>query len=65
MKDFINKKIIKEFMEENKLSKNKFCKLCGISVSTFNRIISNGNFRLSALFKIARVMDVQLYMLCV
>ena len=50
------------FMNENNISKSKFCKMCKISYSTFLKILeSKSNFRISALFKIARVLNLQVY----
>ena len=55
-------KIIENFMLENKISKTKFCKLCKISIRTLNKIMSNNDdFRIIALFKIARVIKVQVH----
>ncbi len=64
MKNTINAKIIKNFILENKISKTKFCKMCKISPSTLNKIISNDdNFKIIALFKIAKVIKIQVYMM--
>ena len=62
MKKTIKTEIIENFMLENKLSKTKFCKMCKISPSTLNKIMTNDdNFGIIALFKIARVIKVQVY----
>lgn len=62
MKKIIKIGIIKNFITENKISKTKFCKMCKISPSTLNKILANGeNFRIIALFKIAKVLKVQVY----
>ena len=64
MKNTINAKIIKNFILENKISKTKFCKMCKISPSTLNKIISNDdNFKIIALFKISKVIKIQVYMM--
>ena len=62
MKNTIKTEIIENFMLENKISKTKFCKMCKISPSTLNKIMTNDdNFGIIALFKIARVIKVQVY----
>ena len=62
MKNTIKTEIIENFMLENKISKTKFCKMCKISPSTLNKIMTNDdNFGIIALFKIARVVKVQVY----
>lgn len=62
MKNTIKTEIIEKYMNENKLSKTKFCKMCKISPSTLNKIMTNDdNFGIIALFKIARVIKVQVY----
>lgn len=62
MKNTIKTELIKNFIKENKLSKSKFCEMCKISQSTLNKIMtSNENFRIIALFKIARVLKIQVY----
>ena len=63
MDNLINTELIKSYMKENNLSKAKFCKICKISPSTFNKIMNNGNFKLIALFKIARVLNVYVHQL--
>lgn len=57
----INTKLIEEYIKKNNLSKIKFCKQCKISYSTLLRILNNGDFKIIALFKIARVMNVKVY----
>ena len=62
MKNTIKTEIIEKYMNENKLSKTKFCKMCKISPSTLNKIMTNDDkFGIIALFKIARVIKVQVY----
>lgn len=64
MKNKINVDMIKNYLTENKLSNTAFCKVCKISPSTLNKIISNkDNFRIIALLKIARVIKVQVHQL--
>ena len=58
MKKIIKTEIIEKYLKENKISKTKFCKMCEISVSTFNLAMdNNGNFGIIALCKMARVMN--------
>lgn len=62
MKNTIKTVLIENFIKDNNLSKSKFCKMCKISQSTLNKIMtSNENFRIIALFKIARVLKIQVY----
>lgn len=62
MKNTIKNELIENFIKDNNLSKSKFCKMCKISQSTLNKIITNNeNFRIIALFKIARVLKIQVY----
>ncbi len=60
MENKIKIEIIEKFIIENKISKTKFCKMCKISPSTLNKIMTrNDNFRIIALFKIAKVIKIQ------
>lgn len=60
MKNEINVEVINNYIKENKLTKNKFCKTCKISLSTLNKILNNKeNFRIIALFKIAKVLNIK------
>ena len=62
MKNTIKTELIENFIKENNLSKSKLCKMCKISQSTLDKIMtSNENFRIIALFKIARVLKIQVY----
>ena len=62
MKNTIKIEIIEKFMIKNKISKTTFCKMCKISPSTLNKIITkDNNFRINALFKIARVIKIQVH----
>ena len=62
MKNTIKTELIENFIKENNLSKSKFCEMCKISQSTLNKIITNNeNFRIIALFKIARVLKIEVY----
>ena len=62
MKNTIKTELIENFIKDNNLSKSKFCEMCKISQSTLNRIMTNSeNFRIIALFKIARVLNNEVY----
>ena len=62
MKYLINIEIIEKYMLKNRISKTKFCKMCKISPSTLNKIMTGyDNFRIIALFKIAKVIKIQVY----
>lgn len=62
MKDIIKTEIIENFIQENNISKTQFCKLCKINLKTLNKILSNNtDFGVIALFKIAKVMKIQVY----
>lgn len=64
MGNTINAEMILYFIREKGLTKSSFCKLCNIGVKTLNKILANkDNFRVIALFKIARVMKKEVYQL--
>ena len=54
----INLRLFEDFMITHNITKSKFCKLCNIQVSTYNRIVANKNFKIVALFKISKVIKV-------
>ena len=56
----LNKKLIDDYIKNNNLTVTKFCKLCHISPCTYRRIINNEDFRVIALFRIARVLDIKI-----
>ena len=61
MKNKFKKEIIDNYLKENKISKTRLCKLCGISPYTLKKILNNENYEISALFKIAKVIEIQVY----
>lgn len=63
MKKSINTVIIEDYRIKNKLTKKTFCELCQISVATYNRILKCENVHLIAIFKIAKVLNVQIHKL--
>ena len=63
-KKLINIKIIQDFIKQMNLTKSDFCKMAKISQRIFNKILKNqNNFRIVALFKIARLLKIQVYQL--
>jgi predicted transcriptional regulator len=61
MKNKFKKEIIDNYLKDNKISKTRFCKLCSISPYTLKKILNNENYEISALFKIAKVIEIQVY----
>ena len=43
MKNEFKKELIENYLAANNISKTKFCKLCGISLYTLQKIINNNN----------------------
>lgn len=61
MTNLINVVLIEDYMAKNKLSKTKFSQLCKISPATLDRVLSGGNFSVIALFRIAKILEVEVY----
>ena len=61
MKNEFKTEITESYLKEHNLSKSKFCKLCGINLCTLTRVMKNENYKINALFKIARVINLQVY----
>jgi transcriptional regulator with XRE-family HTH domain len=62
MKNEINVELIKNYMKEQQISKTEFCRQCKVSMEVLNKILANKpNFRILALFKIARKLNVQIH----
>ncbi|MBR5191951.1 MAG: hypothetical protein IKW33_00900 [Clostridia bacterium] len=62
MKNTINVEIIEKFLISNKISKTTFCKMCKISPITLKKIMAkDDNIEIVALFKIAKVIKIQVY----
>ena len=62
MKNEIKTELIKRFMEENELSKSEFCAMCKINLETYRKIMSNDfDFSIRALFRIAKVLGVEVF----
>ncbi|MBR3804308.1 MAG: helix-turn-helix transcriptional regulator [Clostridia bacterium] len=61
MKSLIDAEKIYFYIAKNNLSKNKFAKLCKISVATLNSVLNGcSNTKVSTLFKICRVLDLHI-----
>ena len=54
----IKTEIIENYRKENNLTKKDFCKLCKIGTHTYQRLLTNQNFNITALIKIANVMNI-------
>ncbi|MGN1222030.1 MAG: helix-turn-helix domain-containing protein [Christensenellales bacterium] len=64
METKINTDLIRDYMRANNSSKQEFCKSCKISIGVLNKILNGKeNFRISALLKISRLINVELYKL--
>ena len=62
MEKIINTDLILEYLKKEKLSKTKFCKLCGINIISFNKILNNQmNYRTLILLKIARQINIPMH----
>lgn len=60
MNKIINTDLIKNYMKENKLTKSDFCKLCGLSNGSLNKVLNgNLNIFISTLFKISITINVK------
>ena len=61
MHHFFNIERIMGFMKENNLSKRKFCKLCGFSMTTLNKVLNDDlSLRSPVLLKLSRAMNVEI-----
>ncbi|MDE7394871.1 MAG: helix-turn-helix domain-containing protein [Clostridiales bacterium] len=60
MKNPVNTQRINEYIKKNGLTATDFCQKCKISILTFNQISAGKDFELIALFRIARVMEVDI-----
>ena len=60
MKLNLNKKLIGDYIKNNNLTITKFCKICKISPTTLKRLINGEDCRINAIFKIARVLNVEI-----
>ena len=61
MCDKINAIKVKQFMESNRLTKARLCKLCGFSMVTLNKMLNGQiNLYVQAPFKLARYMRISI-----
>ena len=59
LKADIRTELITKYIKSRGLSKVNFCKLCKVNIQTLNKILNNQkNFRIIALFRIGRVIDI-------
>lgn len=64
MGNLIKTELIENYIKQHDLSKNKFCKLCKISPSVLKKIMkTQRNFYIIALFKIAKIINLEVYQL--
>lgn len=63
MTNLVKVVLIEDYMAKNKLSKTKFSQLCKISSATLDRVLSGGNYSVIALFRIVRVLEVEVHQL--
>ncbi len=63
MNEKLNISLIKNHINSNGLSIVEFCKLCRISTSTFYRIMQGKDFNTMSIFKIAKEMNIQVFLL--
>ena len=62
---YFKTELIENYIKENKISKIEFCKRCKLSIGTLNKVLSNQlNFKLNAIFKIARVLNIEIKDIC-
>lgn len=57
----INSQKVYDYMKANHLTRNEFCKQCGISINTFYAVLKQKNVRLTSIVKIARTMNVRIH----
>ena len=58
----MNVKLILDFIKSNKLTIREFCKSCHIGTTTFYKIINGKDFEITALFKIAKRMNMPVHL---
>ena len=60
MKYRVKTEIITNYLQEHKLSKTAFCKLCGVSLSSLNKLLANNyNMRGTTFVKIVKRLGVK------
>ncbi len=49
--------LIEKYIKDNKISKAEFCKRCGISLRTLNKVLTNGgDIRATNAYKLAKLL---------
>lgn len=61
MENTINIKLIEQYLQNNNISKKKFCKLCNISYYTLRQVLTGKVASLNTLCKIAWQMVKQVW----
>ena len=61
MNNHVKTQIIIDYLKNNNMSKTAFCKKCNLSVKTYEKIINGEDFKVVALFKIARLINCQIH----
>ncbi|MBQ8444678.1 MAG: helix-turn-helix transcriptional regulator [Clostridia bacterium] len=55
------KEFIERFIKDKNLTKNSFCRSCGISVGSLNRIYyNNRRVKLSTALKVVKILNIKL-----
>lgn len=57
--DVFKTDLIREFIKTNNFSIKEFCKCCRISTCTLYKILNAQDFRLDAIFKVAKTMNMK------
>lgn len=63
LQNVVNTQMIEDYITEKRLTKASFCRLCKIGTQTLDRMLSGKNFKINALFKVARALNVQVHKL--
>ena len=57
----INKRLIVDYMCKHNLTKSSFCKLCGITSNSLNKILANDfSVTIAPIFKVSKTINVHL-----
>ncbi len=58
----INVKLIYDYIKSNKISKSEFCRRAKIGIKVLNKILNNNfNFEVDNIFKVAKLLKLQVY----
>lgn len=62
MKNTFKIELIKNYIKENNLTVNKFCKICNVKKHVYYKILHNKlNFDANNIFRIARILEIQVH----